>query len=87
MITASHNSKEYNGYKAYWKGGIQIMPPHDTLITNEIKKVKNIINKITIKEGIEKKIIKELNNEIDKEYVQAINKEFPDFEKNSKKQT
>ncbi len=40
MITASHNSKEYNGYKAYWKGGIQIMPPHDTLITNEIKKVK-----------------------------------------------
>ncbi|MCD2394555.1 phospho-sugar mutase, partial [Borreliella burgdorferi] len=84
MITASHNSKEYNGYKAYWKGGIQIIPPHDTLITNEIKNTKNIINTITIKEGIEKGIIKELGNEIDEEYVKAINKEFPDFEKNSK---
>lgn len=84
MITASHNSKEYNGYKAYWKGGIQIIPPHDTLITNEIKNTKNIINTITIKEGIEKGIIKELGNEIDEEYVKAINKELPDFEKNSK---
>ncbi len=84
MITASHNSKEYNGYKAYWKGGIQIIPPHDTLIANEIKNTKNIINTITIKEGIEKGIIKELGNEIDEEYVKAINKELPDFEKNSK---
>ncbi|WP_151060473.1 phospho-sugar mutase [Borreliella turdi] len=85
MITASHNSKEYNGYKAYWKGGIQMMPPHDTLITDEIKKVKKIINTITIKEGVEKKIIKELDDEIDQEYVATINKEFPDFEKNSRK--
>ncbi|MCD2332598.1 phospho-sugar mutase [Borreliella americana] len=83
MITASHNSKEYNGYKAYWKDGIQIIPPHDKLITNEIKNTKNITNTITIKEGLEKGIIKELDNEIDDEYVKTINKEFPNFEKDS----
>jgi phosphoglucomutase len=40
IITASHNPKEYNGYKAYWDDGSQIVAPHDVNIVNEVLKVK-----------------------------------------------
>lgn len=40
MITASHNPKEYNGYKAYWSDGAQVVAPHDVNIVNEASKVK-----------------------------------------------
>ena len=39
MITASHNPKEYNGYKAYWEDGAQIIAPHDVNIINEVLKI------------------------------------------------
>ncbi|MEO1655458.1 MAG: phospho-sugar mutase, partial [Bacteroidota bacterium] len=39
VITASHNPKEYNGYKAYWDDGAQVVPPHDKNIIEEVKKV------------------------------------------------
>jgi phosphoglucomutase len=42
VITASHNPKEYNGYKAYWEDGAQIINPHDVNIINEVKKIKSI---------------------------------------------
>jgi phosphoglucomutase len=42
VITASHNPKEYNGYKAYWDDGGQIISPHDKLIIQEVKKIKSI---------------------------------------------
>lgn len=42
MITASHNPKEYNGYKAYWEDGAQITAPHDTNIINEVKKITSL---------------------------------------------
>jgi phosphoglucomutase len=42
MITASHNPKEYNGYKAYWNDGAQIIPPHDKNIINEVKNITDI---------------------------------------------
>jgi len=42
MITASHNPKEYNGYKAYWDDGGQVTIPHDKLIIEEVKKISNI---------------------------------------------
>ena len=38
MITASHNPKEYNGYKAYWEDGAQVVAPHDTNIIKEVQK-------------------------------------------------
>jgi phosphoglucomutase len=41
MVTASHNPKEYNGYKAYWDDGAQIVEPHDTNIINEVEKIKS----------------------------------------------
>ena len=40
MITASHNPKEYNGYKAYWNDGAQLIPPHDKNVIDEVKKIK-----------------------------------------------
>ena len=39
IITASHNPKEYNGYKAYWDDGSQLVPPHDKNVIAEVKKV------------------------------------------------
>lgn len=39
-ITASHNPKEYNGYKAYWDDGAQVLSPHDTAIIDNVNKVK-----------------------------------------------
>lgn len=41
VITASHNPKEYNGYKAYWNDGAQVVPPHDKNITEEVKKISS----------------------------------------------
>lgn len=40
ILTASHNPKEYNGYKAYWDDGSQIVAPHDVNIVNEVAKIK-----------------------------------------------
>jgi phosphoglucomutase len=42
VITASHNPKEYNGYKAYWEDGGQIINPHDVNIVNEVKNIASI---------------------------------------------
>ena len=41
MVTASHNPKEYNGYKAYWTDGAQVTAPHDTNIIAEVQKIKS----------------------------------------------
>ncbi len=42
VITASHNPKEYNGYKAYWNDGGQLVPPHDKNVITEVEKIKNL---------------------------------------------
>lgn len=42
MITASHNPKEYNGYKAYWNDGAQLTTPHDELVIEEVNKIDDI---------------------------------------------
>ena len=42
MITASHNPKEYNGYKVFWEDGGQIIAPHDTAIINEVNKIESM---------------------------------------------
>src|SRR5674476_593334 len=42
VVTASHNPKEYNGYKAYWDDGAQLVPPHDKNVINEVEKIKSI---------------------------------------------
>ncbi len=42
MVTASHNPKEYNGYKAYWADGAQVLTPHDQNIIDEVAKIKDV---------------------------------------------
>lgn len=42
MVTASHNPKEYNGYKAYWDDGAQVLAPHDRGIIDEVEKITNV---------------------------------------------
>ncbi len=42
MVTASHNPKEYNGYKAYWSDGCQLTAPHDTAVIDEVLKIKSV---------------------------------------------
>ena len=42
VITASHNPREYNGYKVYWEDGAQITPPHDKNILAEVAKVTSL---------------------------------------------
>jgi phosphoglucomutase len=42
VITASHNPKEYNGYKAYWDDGGQLVPPHDKNVIKEVEAIKNV---------------------------------------------
>jgi phosphoglucomutase len=42
VITASHNPKEYNGYKAYWNDGGQLVPPHDKNVIKEVEKISSV---------------------------------------------
>ena len=42
IITASHNPKEYNGYKAYWNDGAQMVAPHDVNVITEVENIKNV---------------------------------------------
>ena len=70
MITASHNPKEYNGYKAYWNDGAQMIPPHDKNVIDEVKKIK--VKDVKFK-GDDKKIVM-IGGEIDELYLEEIKK-------------
>lgn len=68
IITASHNPKEYNGYKAYWDDGSQLVPPHDKGVIDEVSKVK--VDDIKF-EG-NPALIVPLGEEMDKKYLAAV---------------
>ena len=68
IITASHNPKEYNGYKAYWDDGAQVLAPHDQGIIGEVAKVRPEEIKF---QGV-KKLIEIIGKEIDDEYLGQI---------------
>lgn len=67
-ITASHNPKEYNGYKAYWEDGAQVLAPHDMGIINEVNKVK--VEDVKF-EG-NKQLIQIIGEDIDQAYLDAV---------------
>ena len=52
MLTASHNPKEYNGYKAYWNDGGQLVPPHDVNVIDQVNKITDI-SQVKIQQGTE----------------------------------
>ena len=68
-ITASHNPKEYNGYKAYWADGAQIIAPHDVNIINHVNSIKSVKE---IKFQGDKSKIEIIGEEIDKQYLDAV---------------
>ncbi len=67
-ITASHNPREYNGYKAYWDDGAQVLAPHDKGIIDEVNKV----NYEDIKFNGDDKLITIIGEEVDKVYLDMI---------------
>ena len=67
-LTASHNPKEYNGYKAYWDDGAQVLAPHDKGIIDEVEKVKIE----DVKFNANKDLIQIIGKEIDDLYLDRI---------------
>jgi phosphoglucomutase len=68
-ITASHNPKEYNGYKAYWDDGAQVIAPHDKNIIAEVNKISSVKN-INFKAN--KNLIELLDEKIDNNYIKDL---------------
>ncbi|MFY9418130.1 MAG: phospho-sugar mutase [Bacteroidales bacterium] len=71
VITASHNPKQYNGYKVYWSDGGQLVPPHDKGVINEVKKVGEYSN---VKKNYNASLIHTIHDEIDIAYLNQLNK-------------
>ena len=67
-ITASHNPKEYNGYKAYWADGAQVLAPHDTAIIEEVEKV----GVEDVKFDGDKSLIETIGAEMDRQYLEEV---------------
>jgi phosphoglucomutase len=69
VITASHNPKEYNGYKAYWEDGSQLIPPHDKNVIAEVHKIKSPKE---VKFDGNKDLIKMIGEDIDRVYLDRV---------------
>ena len=73
-VTASHNPKEYNGYKAYWEDGAQVLTPHDTGIIDEVNKVK--IEDVKFEGNPD--LIEIIGGEMDFDYMTAVKEAMVD---------
>lgn len=76
MITASHNPKEYNGYKVYWEDGAQIVDPQATAIVSAVEAV-DIFNGIKLmdeKEAIEKDLLVYVGEKLDDRFIEEVKK-------------
>ena len=69
ILTASHNPKEYNGYKAYWDDGAQMIAPHDENVISEVMNIKNVND---IKFEGNKELIQIIGQEVDRIYLERI---------------
>lgn len=74
VVTASHNPKEYNGYKAYWNDGAQVVPPHDKNIINEVNAI-NSFEEVNFK--ADKTRIYTIGPEVETAYYQEVKKIIP----------
>ncbi|MGI9541948.1 MAG: phospho-sugar mutase [Cyclobacteriaceae bacterium] len=72
VITASHNPKEYNGYKAYWNDGAQLVPPHDRGVISQVNNIKSID---AIQFDRDDSMIHTVGKELDKIYLDKIAKQ------------
>lgn len=69
ILTASHNPKEYNGYKAYWNDGAQMIAPHDENVISEVTKITNVND---IKFNGNPDLIEIIGEEVDKLFIEKI---------------
>jgi phosphoglucomutase len=69
VVTASHNPKEYNGYKVYWEDGAQIIAPHDKNIIAEVRKISSISD---VKQKASEGMIHSIGNEVDAVYLNRL---------------
>jgi len=69
VITASHNPKEYNGYKVYWSDGGQLVPPHDKNIIGEVESISSMTQ---VKFTPNEELIQVLGPEIDEKYINCV---------------
>jgi phosphoglucomutase len=69
VCTASHNPKEYNGYKAYWSDGGQLVPPHDKNVIKEVEKIASV-DDVKWKGGESNITI--IGKEVDEEYIKMV---------------
>lgn len=69
VLTASHNPKEYNGYKAYWSDGAQILTPHDKNIITEASNISSIDE---VKFEANKSLIHSMGEEMDAKYLKMV---------------
>lgn len=69
VVTASHNPKEYNGYKVYWEDGGQIVAPHDKNIIAEVQKITDIS---LVKRKKDAKLIEKLDEKFDEIYLNKV---------------
>jgi phosphoglucomutase len=69
ILTASHNPKEYNGYKAYWDDGAQMIAPHDKNTIAEVNKIRSATD-INFKAN--RQLIEHIGEDIDRQYIEAL---------------
>lgn len=74
VITASHNPKEYNGYKAYWTDGAQLVPPHDKNVITEVNAIKSF-DQVKFKGN--PSLIKSIGREVEDAYYAHVEKLIP----------
>src|SRR5690554_2195619 len=71
MITASHNPKEYNGYKAYWNDGAQVLGPHDKNIIAEVNRISSVDD---IRFEGNKRLIEIIGKDMDRAFIEEVKK-------------
>lgn len=74
VVTASHNPKEYNGYKAYWNDGAQVVPPHDKNITTEVKAISSFEQ---VKFNADLSKIHTIGPDVEASYYEEVKKLIP----------
>ena len=74
VVTASHNPPEYNGFKAYWSDGVQVVPPHDIAILDEVRNVGGFANVTVISrdDAIGQGLLEVIGREVDEAFLEQV---------------